>query len=235
MSRGTSATGSLSHLPDTGHQLLVCIHQPIVGSLSLESFSASWITSVLRNSWSHWRWERWKVVPFPLWKRAYWCCCWVCLSTGDRTDFPVDYRYLHTLLQLGGDPEVGLGDYSQGVRVGPGKRMPRLPALYRPKKKWRRATQQDPLDYLEQSVDPGSVWRRNFSTLATFEEQVLEVMHDKASRGQPMMCWEAEARRTYPNLVIASLGAQRKEKPCGKVVVRVLFHGTHGLSVNTRT
>ena len=84
--------------------------------------------------------------------------------------FSIDYRFLHVLLQLAGDPEVGLVDYSQGVRVGPGTRMPRLPALFRSKRKWRLASQQDPLDYLEQSVDPGSVWRPNYASLATFED-----------------------------------------------------------------
>ena len=41
-----------------------------------------------------------------------------------------------------------LGDAPQGVRVGPGSRMPRLPALYWPKKKWRLASQLDPRAYL---------------------------------------------------------------------------------------
>ena len=137
-------------------------------------------------------------------------------KTGDRMDTPIDYRFLHMLLQMARDPEVGLGKYAQGVRVGPGTRMPRLPALYRPKRKWRLASQQDPLDYLEQTADPGCVWRRNYLTLADYEGQVLEVMHDQASRGQLLVFSEAEARRTYPNLVIASLGAQRKEKPGGR-------------------
>ena len=44
-----------------------------------------------------------------------------------------------------------------------------------------------------------------------------------------------EAKLRLPGLVIASLGAQRKEKPGGKVSARVLFDGTHGLSVNTKT
>ena len=103
--------------------------------------------------------------------------------------------------------------------------MPRLPALFRPKRKWRLASQQDPLDYLEQSTDPGSVWRRNCASLATFEEQVLEVMHDQASIGQLLVYSEAEARRTYLDLVIASLGARRKEKLGGKITARVLFDG----------
>ena len=54
--------------------------------------------------------------------------------SGDRTDAPTDYRFLHVLFQSAGDPEVGLGKYSQVVRVGPGTRMPRLPALFRPKR-----------------------------------------------------------------------------------------------------
>ena len=34
---------------------------------------------------------------------------------------------------------------------------------------------------------------------------------------------------------MASLGANRKEKPYGEISARVLFDGTHGLSVNRRT
>ena len=64
---------------------------------------------------------------------------------GDRTDVPIDYRCLDILLRTAGDPEVGLGEYAQGVRVGPGTRMPRLPALYKQRTKWRLAPQFDPL------------------------------------------------------------------------------------------
>ena len=46
---------------------------------------------------------------------------------------------------------------------------------------------------------------------------------------------ESEARSRYPDLVVASLGAQRKQKPGGKVTARVLFDGTHGLCVNSKT
>ena len=51
-------------------------------------------------------------------------------KSGDRSDVPIDYRFLDMLLRAAEDPEVGLGDYAQGVKVGPGTRMPRLPALY---------------------------------------------------------------------------------------------------------
>ena len=35
--------------------------------------------------------------------------------------------------------------------------------------------------------------------------------------------------------MIASLGANRKDKPNGEISARVLFDGTNGLQVNTRT
>ena len=154
---------------------------------------------------------------------------------GDRTDVPINYRFLQLLLELTDDPETGLGDYSQGVRVGPGTRMPRLPALYKPKRKWRLASHYDAHDYLEQVAEQGSVWRQNYSSLETFETQVLDVMHDQATRGQVLILSELEVKKRFPDLVIASLGAQRKEKPGGVVTARVSFDGTHGLCVNSRT
>ena len=156
-------------------------------------------------------------------------------KSGDRVDVPIDYRFLDVLLRAADDPEIGLGEYAQGVKVGPGTRMPRLPALYKAKKKWRLPSQVDPLDYLEYAPDKAGVWRNNYSTLREFETQVLDVMHDQASRGQVIIMTEPEAKTKYPNLVVASLGAQRKQKPGGKITARVLFDGTHGLCVNTKT
>ena len=103
---------------------------------------------------------------------------------GDRLDVPIDCRFLDMLLRASEDPEVGIGEYAQGVKVGPGTRMPRLPALYKPKKKWRLPSQVDPLDYLEYAPDRSGVCRRNYASLHEFESQVLEVMHDLAARGQ---------------------------------------------------
>ena len=93
----------------------------------------------------------------------------------------------------------------------------------------------DPLDYLEYAPDKSGVWRSNYSTLREFETQVLDVMHDQASRDQIIVMTESEARLRYPDLVVASLDAQRKQKPGGKMTARVLFDGTHGLCVNTKT
>ena len=46
---------------------------------------------------------------------------------------------------------------------------------------------------------------------------------------------ETEARGRSPDLVVASLGAIRKDKTVGVVTARVLFDGTNGIYVNRRT
>ena len=60
-------------------------------------------------------------------------------------------------------------------------------------------------------------------------------MTDQAKRGQVLHLSEEEAQRRFPGLVIASLGAQRKEKPRGVITARVLFGATHGIAANHRT
>ena len=46
---------------------------------------------------------------------------------------------------------------------------------------------------------------------------------------------EVGACERYPDFVVASLGAVRKDKPRGIVTARVLVDGTNGIPVNTRT
>ena len=113
----------------------------------------------------------------------------------DRTDVPIDYRYLQLLLDAA---EVGLGDFGSGVRVGPGARLPRIPALYPRKKKWSLLKQMDPLDDLEQQSGGEAVWRQNFSSLEAYTDKVLEVMHDQANRGQVLRLSEEEAKKDVP-------------------------------------
>ena len=84
----------------------------------------------------------------------------------------------------GSSPDEGVLEKGSGHGgIGP----PMMPALFRPKKKWRLASQFDPLDYLEGSTDSTTVWRRNYSTLQPLEQQVLDVMHDQATRGQVLV------------------------------------------------
>ena len=137
-------------------------------------------------------------------------------KTGDREDVPIDYRDLDLLLRVSGDPEVGIVEYVQGIRVGPAVRMPRLPALYKQKKRWCIPEQADPLDYLECSQEAGVTWKRSYSSLDQWKDKALEVLHDQAARGQVLELPEHEARRKCLDLVVASLGAIRKDKPNGR-------------------
>ena len=91
------------------------------------------------------------------------------------------------------------------------------PHIHRPKKKWRLASQADPLDYLEQVANAGTTWRRNYASLHELTEKVVDLMEDQASRGQ-LKLGEEDAKTRFPNLVIASLEANKKDKPGGVVV-----------------
>ena len=75
----------------------------------------------------------------------------------DPEDVLVDLRFLDLQLRAASDPEAALGSFAGGVRAGPGVRLPRLPALYRPKRKWRLADQADPCDYQEEEL-LGTCW-----------------------------------------------------------------------------
>ena len=132
----------------------------------------------------------------------------------DRTGLPVDFRFLQLLLSAAEDPEVSLGDFARGVRVGPGARLPRQPALYPAKKKWSLKEKYDGADYLTPVDDEEATWRKNHSSIEPWVERVLEVLEDQSSRGQVLKLTETEARGRFPDLV-ASLGAIRKDKPGG--------------------
>ena len=72
--------------------------------------------------------------------------------------------------------------------------------------------------------------------MADWTKEVLAVLDDQSTRGQVLkLTEEEEASARFPNLVVASLGATRKDKPDGTVSARVLFDGTNGVEVNKRT
>ena len=71
-------------------------------------------------------------------------------ASGDRDELPIDFRFLDLLLRAAVDPDTQLGTFAHGVKVGPGTRMPRHPALYRPKGKWRLDSQRDPTNWQQE-------------------------------------------------------------------------------------
>ena len=73
--------------------------------------------------------------------------------------------------------------------------------------------QQSVLRRDESIEESGAEWRKNYATLGPLLEEVEKVMEDQHARGQVLKLTEDDARTQFPGLVIASLGAQRKEKP----------------------
>ena len=116
----------------------------------------------------------------------------------DRTDVPTDFRYLALLPRASSDPVISLGDISRGVRVGQGVRLPRLPALYQRKRKWRLPDQDDPTAYLESEIVGDPMWRQNYSSIKEHVSRVLAVLDDQSSRGQAQKMSQSEARIRYP-------------------------------------
>ena len=144
---------------------------------------------------------------------------------------PIDVRLLQSLLDAAGDPEVSVGEFACGVRGWPwGEIAPDSGS-----RKWRLPEQAGPSDYLEEHEDGALTWRQNYKSLEPLEDKVLAVLEDQLARGQFLKFTEEEARAQCPNLVVASLGAQKKDKPGGVVTARVLFDGTNGIQVNKRT
>ena len=128
----------------------------------------------------------------------------------DRPESSIDYRYLSLLLEAADDPDRHIGDFARGVRVGPGARLPRLPALYAKKTSWRLPEQYNALDYQEERAASEGVWRSNNSSLEGLADKVEAVTDDQSERGQILRLTENEARARYPNLTVASLGANKK-------------------------
>ena len=121
-------------------------------------------------------------------------------------DVPIDYWFLKPLLDVAQDPAVFFGSFA--TRWTPAG----LPALHRPKRKWRLPAQPDPLDYLEEAIEGDQMWSRNCSTMASLSDKVTAVLEDQAERGQVLKLTEEEARKKCPHQVIASLGANRKNQ-----------------------
>ena len=104
--------------------------------------------------------------------------------------------------------------------------MPWLPALYRPKRRWRLPEQMDPLEYLDEHPNRENIWRSNYASL---EEKVPEVLHDQASRGRIIVIVRTGSHEAIPFTGHRVGSANRKDKSDGQITARVLFDGTHGL------
>ena len=129
------------------------------------------------------------------------------------------------------DPEVSLGSCAEGGRVGPGVQLPRLRT--RPTRNGAFRNNRIPSSHGGGRDGRVHMAEQLFCRRHTLW-RVYRGIGDQSKRGQVLKLSEEEARSEYPNLVVASLGANKKEKPRGIITARVLHDGTNGISVNRR-
>ena len=144
----------------------------------------------------------------------------------------VQVRLLGSLLKLFEDPDwEAMKLYEEGVRIGVGTTLPRTPAVFEEKVKWRVPGQADATE----EDFRGGAWRTNYSSATEHREEVEAVLREQASRGQVAIFSEKEAVEKFGSrLTVASLAAiQKGLRPDGSVEVRIVHDGTHGINVNS--
>ena len=132
------------------------------------------------------------------------------------------------------DPERDLSDFADGVLVGVGCKMPRVPAVNSRKRKWKLKEQEDSDGYQWYEPARGSD-NKNYSSAAELDEAVEDQLEQSVTKGQAFRSTEEEASERYGSkLVVASLGPMVKggAKDTGDLKIRLLFDGTHGVPVN---
>ena len=99
------------------------------------------------------------------------------------------------------------------MRAGPGTRLPRLPALYVKKTKWRPPEQADPTASTVDQSSLETIWRRNYASLAELSEKVIDVLEDQSRRGQKVKLEEHEGRQLSTPGRCLAWGQQESKTP----------------------
>ncbi len=143
-------------------------------------------------------------------------------------------RLLQAILKDAADPDWrGMSRFATGVRLGVGIRMPRTPAVYAQKRRWRIPEQADADSWEPQSTS--GVWRDNYRTAKAQKSEVKRQLDEHVDQGLAFRLRPDEARARYPGLQVASLGAVVKEDDAGQVKsVRLVMDGTNGIDLNKR-
>ena len=152
---------------------------------------------------------------------------------------PVEIRLLEAFAKACADPAAHLLDrYASGVRYGVGVRLPRLPAVWRRKRRWRLEEQRrDTADFPEDPLGElyrGAV-RENYKSAKELKEALRTELEQMVEDGKTLKMTLGQARKRWGSrLTVASQGALIKQwRDDGSPEVRVLFDGTHGLGLNT--
>ncbi len=121
-------------------------------------------------------------------------------------------RLLQAVLRLGGDADVvGMEHFCRGVRIGVGVRLPRTPAVYPRKRRWR-AYDDDVRRQWEESIDGTAAWHINSKSAVVQKEEVHRQLMEHCERD---MAVRTQLRRPTPTRRSRSThwGASRSSTP----------------------
>ena len=151
---------------------------------------------------------------------------------GDRAQ-PIHVRLLEAMLHEGNDPDArGMAQFATGVRLGVGAKMPRTPAVYQRKTRWRLESQSTAS---HEPSEVAAVWRENYPSAKLHSDEIEKQVEDHVVRGLALKVSPQKAEELFPGLRVNSLGAVAKTDGSGRVTgVRIVMDGTHGVDVNTR-
>ncbi len=152
---------------------------------------------------------------------------------GDR-DQIIHIRLLMAIMREAQDPDVaGMWHYCRGVKLGVNHRMPRTPAVFEPKRRWRLQEQYEAEYYY--GADAEGHWRDNYKSAQTHVDLIDRQLQDHVSRGLAFQVTAEEMKRLYPQGSIVSLGAVSKiDTPTTPDDIRIVMDGTHGVQLNKR-
>ena len=136
----------------------------------------------------------------------------------------VRVRELQAFLRACGDPDAEVLDaYARGVSLGYKKRIPRAPAIFEQKVKWRLPYEDDEMQNQAWVTNYGSARERNEALSAKIKEDLIS--------GRMIRTTYGAARRTYgEKLLIGALGMIEE----GPETFRLIHDGTHRILMNNR-
>ena len=96
---------------------------------------------------------------------------------------------------------------------------------------------------VDEQLAARGVWNTNYSSVQPLQNSVLDVLRDQGKRGQVLVLTQQAAKKRFPGLVVASLGAVKKEKDgvitarqflCSLARPREIFSGRRHQNVYAR-
>ncbi len=147
----------------------------------------------------------------------------------------VRIRLLQEVLRLGGDADVaGMEHFCRGVRIGVGVRLPRTPAVYPRKRRWRSFDEEAHRRW-EEEADGSTAWQINYRSAQLQKDEIHRQLLEHCDRGMAIRM-SADEARAFPNLSINALGGVEKQHADGRPpTVRMVMDATRGVYVNRVT